>query len=253
MESVSGLRTHVPSQGNTRDPGPQGSGGGEVRAQHTVELIEVNSLPLPETFNDVETEAQRGQVTPSGPHSRPRSGIPGATFALRGGGEGGNPGRGHGSRGFWGICVNMTMNLRCFVPREGRKEAWQGKPLNSFFSPPPALSQAPKQTSPPWGAPWTPGLVSIPLWLPHHLPPHQIPLHPQRLFPMGLGAWRAAMASPSPWLAQSRPPSVLEERRHWARLCPSLALRPWTSLTPQQFSVLICKRGEGTCLGIASV
>lgn len=88
VESVSGLRTHVPSQGNTRDPGPQGSGGGEVRAQHTVELIEVNSLPLPEPFNDVETEAQRGQVTPSGPHSRPRSGIPGATFALRGVGWG---------------------------------------------------------------------------------------------------------------------------------------------------------------------
>ena len=72
-----------------------------------------------------------------------------------GGGEGGAI-QG-GSRGFWGICVNMTMNLRCFVPREGRKEAWQGKPLNSFFPPPPALSQAPKQTAPPWGAPWTPG------------------------------------------------------------------------------------------------
>ena len=67
-------------------------GGWEVRAQHTVGLMEceLSSFVQAPHFTDGETEAQRGQVTFPGTHSRPSSGTPEAAFAL---------GRGRGSLG----------------------------------------------------------------------------------------------------------------------------------------------------------
>lgn len=62
-----------------------GEGGREVGApQHTVGLTECepSSLVQAPPCTDGKTEAQRGQVTSSGTHSRPCSGTLGATLAL---------------------------------------------------------------------------------------------------------------------------------------------------------------------------